>query len=207
MSTAAVAGDLGKVRPPSPFSVLSSPVSVFVAVRRSPRAHRIAACYLVLLPLLPVLTAVAGYQPLVARLEGQSETLRSSAPILAIAFGMSVLLAQVLFMALNLAAFGFLARLAGARASGRLIVIGWLYAIMPLTIRQFFLGGVALIAGPEWFRDHSGVVTYVDPFLVWAAVLLYLTGVHTLSLTRPAAALIAFVCSFAGAVVALAQFL
>jgi uncharacterized membrane protein len=90
-------------------------------------------------------------------------------------------------------------RIAGTKKSAQTITKAWLYAVIPLVVRQVFLITGSMMGGGEWILQRSLVIQFIDPFLICCAVLLYLACRWTLEITKSRAIIAAFFCTFIGA--------
>lgn len=187
--------------------VFSRPAELFRYLRDSGSRRPPLVMILILLPFVPVLTAIAGTGTLRASFAADPTTVDfvGNAVFIAIAMGVAVMLLQVATLGVHLLFFGLFVRIAGAKAPAQTITKAWLYAVIPLVFRQLFLIAGSMVGDGAWISDRSSVIQFVDPFLIYCAVLLYLACRWTLEMTRLRAVLVTFSSTFIGALGPLAE--
>lgn len=189
------------------LTALGAPSRLFSSLDRDGAARPMVLLLLVVLPVAPLLTGVVSTGALEREFAANPETvsLVPNAPFIAVAFGVATLLLQVVMLLMHLLVFALSARVAGTEASGRRITTAWLFAILPLVVRQVVLSVTTLVGGADWYTERAWLVQAVDPFLVWAAVLLFLACRRALGLGMTASIVVTFLSSFVGLLGPLAE--
>ncbi|WP_454084640.1 YIP1 family protein [Georgenia sp. Marseille-Q6866] len=187
--------------------VLGSPSRLFASLDRDGAARPVVLLLLAVLPLAPLLTGVVASDALAREFAGNPETVElvPNAPFIAVALGVAALVLQLVLLLMHLLVFSLSVRVAGTDATVRRITTAWLFAILPLVLRQVVISGVTLVAGAEWYAERSWLVQMADPFLVWTAVLLFLACRRALGLGRTASVVVTFLSSFVGLLSPLAE--
>lgn len=190
-----------EMRKPGLLLVFSRPAELFRYLKDSGSRRPPLVMILFLLPFVPALTAIAGTGTLRAEFASDPTTAAfvGSAVFIAIAIGVAVMLLQVATLGVHLLFFGLFVRIAGTKTPAQTITKAWLYAVIPLVLRQLFLIAGSMVGDGTWISQRSSVIQFIDPFLVYCAVLLYLACRWTLEMTRPRALLVTFFSTFIGA--------
>lgn len=185
--------------------LFGAPGSAFDGLRHNPSIRRPLLMVLLTFPIVPTLMAVVTVGPVREALldDGGAQAAPSAAPMVAFTMGVVVFLVQLVMLAAHFAFFALSVRVAGTRSGLPEIRSAWFYAIVPLILRQVLYVVLAAVNGAEWYAERSSIVAFIDPFVAWSAVLLFLAARRTLGLSRAASWIVCLLSSGIGLIGAL----
>jgi hypothetical protein len=201
----------GKMDPrhPEVWEALASPKLFMEKLSRHHHSRGPLKLLLVSFLLLPGIVGWACYRNLGEA--ALAEVGASSSKMTFVLFGFTSAIIVAFFQGLVLMVhfniFNILVKSCSSAYNRSLSVLVWLYSLVPLLLRQFFLALLLGLGFGDQIAAHNGVIVALDPFVIWHGYLAYRGLTIVLGLSKKRAWTVVFLMAGLGGIILLLSFL